>query len=219
MQQDTPDSPIPDRDHPRPERRGFLAAAGWTALALALAPAAALAGTRSDRAALRPGVRPATLPAARPIPGRRSSEKSLDLVNVQTGEKAKAVYWANGRYLDSGLRGIDWALRDHRNDEVTHMAPDLMDLLHDLKARLGIQAPFHVISAYRSPATNARLFFEGHGVAWNSLHVQGKAIDIRLPSVSLRNVYRAARGMERGGVGYYPRSDFVHLDVGDVRYW
>ena len=110
-------------------------------------------------------------------------------------------------------------MRDFRNDAVHPIDPHLIDLLAVLRQRLGAHAPIQVLSAYRSPATNAMLASMSEGVATNSLHLQGRAIDIRLPGRPLSAVRRAALVLRGGGVGYYPRSNFVHLDVGSVRRW
>ncbi|MFO0998258.1 MAG: DUF882 domain-containing protein [Alphaproteobacteria bacterium] len=145
--------------------------------------------------------------------------RSLGFLNLHTDERATITYWANGEYVADALREIDWLLRDHRTGEILPIDPNLLDLLHRLKQRLETEAPFHVISGYRSPATNAKLIEAGHGVAATSLHMQGQAIDIRIPERSLMSVRAAALSLESGGVGYYPKSDFVHVDVGRVRMW
>jgi uncharacterized protein YcbK (DUF882 family) len=110
-------------------------------------------------------------------------------------------------------------LRDHRADEVENIDTDLLDLLFALRKTLETREPFHVISGYRSAKTNATLRAAGSGVAPNSLHRLGKAIDIRTPGRELRVLHEAAVALKGGGVGYYPKSDFVHVDVGRVRYW
>lgn len=145
--------------------------------------------------------------------------RALQFINLHTGERASITYWAEGDYLGDALREINWVLRDHRTDEILPIDTSLLDLLHRLKLRLDTEAPFHVISGYRSPVTNAKLIEAGHGVATTSLHMQGRAIDIRLPDRPLLSVRAAALSLEAGGVGYYPKSDFVHVDVGRVRMW
>ncbi|HXQ52070.1 MAG TPA: DUF882 domain-containing protein [Stellaceae bacterium] len=139
--------------------------------------------------------------------------------HLHTGERLDIVYWADGHYQPGALRRINWLLRDFRNDAVHPIDPHLIDLLAVLRQRLGAHAPIQVLSAYRSPATNAMLASMSEGVATNSLHLQGRAIDIRLPGRPLSAVRRAALVLRGGGVGYYPRSNFVHLDVGSVRRW
>ena len=149
----------------------------------------------------------------------RKQFRSLALDNLHTGEKIKVDYWVDGRYVRGALHRVNFNLRDFRTGAVHPIDPQLLDLLHALQRMLGTRAAFQVISGYRSPETNAMLREESSGVAANSLHVQGMAIDVRLPGRSLRSLHAAAVRLERGGVGYYPRSDFVHLDVGRVRYW
>jgi uncharacterized protein YcbK (DUF882 family) len=145
--------------------------------------------------------------------------RALALENVHTGEKLRATYWERGTYLPDALAEFDRILRDYRTNETTEMDPRLLDLLHVLRVRLDSHRPYEVFSGYRSPSTNAALFEEGHHVALHSFHVLGKAIDIRLPGRSVAAVRRAALQLGRGGVGYYPRLRFVHLDVGPVRRW
>jgi uncharacterized protein YcbK (DUF882 family) len=143
----------------------------------------------------------------------------LALRNLHTGESVRAVYWAAGQYVREGLGQIDRVLRDHRNDAVHPIDRRLLDLLGELRGSLDSREPFEVISGYRSPATNAKLGATTSGVASGSLHVAGMAIDIRVPGRALRAVRDAAKTLGAGGVGYYPDSNFVHVDVGRVRYW
>jgi uncharacterized protein YcbK (DUF882 family) len=145
--------------------------------------------------------------------------RSLQFESLHTGERLATTYWAAGAYVAEELRRINQVLRDHRTGDVKPIDPGLLDLLVALRERLDTQAPFQVISAYRSPATNAMLAEHGSGVARQSLHTQGLAIDIRVPGRTLPAVRDAALGLHGGGVGFYPRSDFVHVDVGRVRTW
>ena len=145
--------------------------------------------------------------------------RALSFHHLHTGESLDVTYWVEGRYQPEALRHINRLLRDFRTDEVHPIDPRLLDLLSALRARLRTHAPFQVISGYRSPATNAMLARLTEGVATNSLHLQGRALDMRLPGRSLSSVHRVALAMRRGGVGYYPRSDFVHVDTGNVRHW
>jgi len=145
--------------------------------------------------------------------------RALAFHNLHTGEFVRTTYWAAGRYLQEGLTQIDRVLRDHRTNQVHAMDRRLLDVLDVLHARLDTPEPFEVISGYRSPATNAILVQTTSGVAPGSLHVVGMAIDIRMPGRSLSVVRDAAKALRSGGVGYYPDSDFVHVDVGRVRYW
>jgi uncharacterized protein YcbK (DUF882 family) len=146
-------------------------------------------------------------------------ERSLSFCNTHTGEELEVVYWSRGKYRKQALADIDHILRDHRTGEVKAINTRLLDLAHDLGERLGNQGPFHIISGYRSAKTNALLRTAGHGVAGKSLHLQGKALDVRMPGTDLPVVHRAAVDLKGGGVGYYPGPDFVHIDVGRVRYW
>lgn len=145
--------------------------------------------------------------------------RALAFDNLHTGERLHTVYWEGGRYLPEAMRDINWLLRDFRSEQVHSIDPRLLDLLADLHARLETRAPFQVISGYRSPETNAMLASLSDGVAQNSLHMDGQAIDIRVPGRHLRHVRAAALSLRRGGVGYYPHSDFVHVDTGRVRTW
>lgn len=146
-------------------------------------------------------------------------ERSLRFYHTHTGETLQATYWAEGQYLKEELQGINAILRDHRTDEVYAMDRDLLDLLFVLQAKVKNSGAFHIISGYRSPATNAMLNQKSSGVAKRSYHMQGKAIDIRLPGCDLTRLHRAALAVKAGGVGAYPASDFIHVDVGPVRTW
>ena len=146
-------------------------------------------------------------------------QRALSFDNLHTGEKLTAVYWADGRHLPDACQKIDHVLRDYRSGEVAAIAPPLLDLLYVLRTKLGGEAPFEVISGYRSPATNASMVKPGSGVASNSLHTHGMAIDIRMPDCKLTRLRDTAMALKLGGVGYYPKSDFVHVDIGRVRYW
>ncbi len=146
-------------------------------------------------------------------------ERALSFYNLHTGESLKTVYWAGDGYVPSSLGEINYILRDFRANEVKPIEVRLLDLLFAMRTRLETRQPFHVISGYRSPLTNALLHSRNEGVAPHSLHIEGKAIDIRVPGRELPALRRVALDLRRGGVGYYPRSDFVHVDVGRVRFW
>jgi uncharacterized protein YcbK (DUF882 family) len=146
-------------------------------------------------------------------------ERSLSFYNTHTGEHTKALYWHQGAYVPQALAEINYILRDHRTGEVKEIDTDLLDLLFALRQRLQSTVPFEVISGYRSPETNSFLVNMSRGVAPNSLHIQGKAVDIRLAGYDLKALRSAAVDLGRGGVGYYPSSDFVHVDVGNIRSW
>jgi uncharacterized protein YcbK (DUF882 family) len=149
-----------------------------------------------------------------PVQARR-----LAFDNLHTGETLDVAYWENGAYVPGALAAVNHVLRDHRNNEVHQIDPNLLDLLTALSRRLDAGPKFEVISGYRSPATNAMLHAESGEVAKASLHTQGMAIDIRMAGLDLSYLHNAALGLDMGGVGYYPTSDFVHVDVGRVRRW
>lgn len=146
-------------------------------------------------------------------------ERKLSFYNIHTGERLSATYWAEGRYIDESLAEIDHVLRDFRTNQSVAMDRRLLDLLHSIGMSLGGALPFHVISGYRSPATNAHLAETTSGVAKKSMHMKGQAADIFLPGHDLSALHKVALGLKQGGVGYYPRSNFVHVDVGRVRSW
>jgi uncharacterized protein YcbK (DUF882 family) len=148
-----------------------------------------------------------------------SSEKSLSLYNLHTEEFLDTVYWNDGKYLDGPLSKIDFILRDHRTGETKSIDTRLLDLLYSIQKRLHVEHPFHIISGYRSPQTNSTLRKNDRGVSGKSLHMLGKAVDIRLPEVELSSLRRVTMALKIGGVGYYPRSDFIHVDLGRPRYW
>lgn len=151
--------------------------------------------------------------------GRLPSHRSLAFQNPHTGDKLSLTYFEKGRYLTDALEEINFLLRDYRTGDVHPIDPGLLDQLHDLKQMLGLAQPFDVISGYRSPLTNARLHAEHAGVANNSFHIQGRAVDIRIERLDIRRIHNAAIAMHRGGVGYYPKSNFIHLDTGTFRTW
>ena len=146
-------------------------------------------------------------------------ERSLLLQHLHTGERLRTTYFADGRYLPEAMRAAAHHLRDWRQDLARPVDPKLLDLLWSLRRRLDTSGPIDVLCGYRSPATNALLRRTSRGVARNSLHMRGMAIDLRVPGRSLRSLRAAAASLKGGGVGYYPRSGFVHVDTGDVRYW
>jgi uncharacterized protein YcbK (DUF882 family) len=144
----------------------------------------------------------------------------LTLRQLHTDERLRIAYRIGDHYQRDALQKLNRLLRDHRTDETVAMDPRLFDLLYDLQMRAGHpDAEFEIFSAYRSAKTNAMLRRASRGVARRSLHMDGKAIDIRLSGCSNRRVKDAAIALRRGGVGYYPRSSFVHVDTGPVRTW
>jgi uncharacterized protein YcbK (DUF882 family) len=145
--------------------------------------------------------------------------RSLSFVHTHTGESLSTTYFQNGNYLAPSLERVNHLLRDFRTNEVHSIDPALLDILFDLQSRAHHAGPFEVISGYRSPQTNSALRRQSSAVAEHSLHMEGRAIDIRLkgfPTAKLRDVAIALR---RGGVGFYAASDFVHVDTGRVRVW
>ena len=158
----------------------------------------------------------ATLAAAEDTPPDR---RSLSFVHTHTGETLSTVYFQNGNYLAPSLEHVNHFLRDFRTDEVHSIDPGLLDILFDLQAQTHHAGPFEVISGYRSPQTNAALRRQSGAVAEHSLHIEGRAIDVRLrgfPTAKLRDL---AIKLHRGGVGFYEASDFVHVDTGRFRIW
>jgi uncharacterized protein YcbK (DUF882 family) len=148
-----------------------------------------------------------------------SAARRLEFYNLHTGESLAASYWEQGRYVADGLARIDHVLRDFRTGDVHPIDPYLLDLVHGLRLTIGHAGPVHVISGYRSPKTNAMLAERSGRVAKNSYHVKGMAIDLRLPGRALEEVRATAMRLGGGGVGFYPESQFVHMDTGPVRAW
>jgi len=154
-----------------------------------------------------------------PLSARSAGGRELRLLHTHTSERLVVEYHDGHRYLADALSTVDHFLRDFRTGDVHQIDPQLLDLLHTLAGTTGAHRPFEVISGYRSRATNQMLRRASEGVAAGSLHMQGMAVDVRLtgvPLVTLREAALAARG---GGVGFYPRSQFVHIDTGRVRAW
>ncbi len=147
-------------------------------------------------------------------------ERFISFYNKHTGEAVRAAYWAPQEgYIDQSLREISYILRDHRNGRVKSIDPKLLDQMYALQLKLSPRQPIQVISGYRSPETNAMLRRRSRRVAKDSLHMRGMAVDIRMPDRRVSELYRTARSLQAGGVGYYPSSNFIHLDTGAVRTW
>jgi uncharacterized protein YcbK (DUF882 family) len=176
-----------------PGRRRFLAAAVAAGLGIAATPLTVLART----------------------PDRRE----LAFEHLWTGETLRITYSAGGRYDRDALTAIDHLLRDHRTAQTHRIDPALLDILWEVGGRTRARAPYQVICGYRSPATNSMLARRSSGVARRSLHMDGRAVDIRLPGVRTSALRDTAIAMRRGGVGYYRSSNFVHLDTGAFRTW
>jgi uncharacterized protein YcbK (DUF882 family) len=173
-------------------------------------------GAAATAAALVPGrAQAATAVSKRP-------ERVLSFFHTHTGERLKIAYCCDGVYQPEALTQLNHLLRDFRVDLEKPIDPKLFDLLHELNGTLETDQPYHVISGYRSPETNSMLRERGGshtGVATQSLHMVGKAMDIRVPGVKLDHLRTAAASLKLGGVGFYPSSNFVHVDTGRVRYW
>jgi uncharacterized protein YcbK (DUF882 family) len=161
-------------------------------------------------------------PVPTPVAPARSASHAprwLKLHNIHTQEKLEAVYFDKGEYVPDAVQALDKVLRDYRTGDVYSMHPELFDSLAALAAKTETKSHFQIISGYRSPKTNAMLHQRSGEVAKRSLHMDGKAIDLYLEDVALDRVRAAALDLKRGGVGYYPVSNFVHVDVGPVRRW
>lgn len=137
----------------------------------------------------------------------------------RTGESFNGVYRVGNKYLPEAFDQISYILRDARNNEVFPIDPRTVDIMYVLQRMLDTNQPFQVLSGYRSPRTNALLARASYGVARNSLHMTGQAIDIRMEGASSRRIKNYATDLHAGGVGYYPHSDFVHIDSGNFRTW
>jgi uncharacterized protein YcbK (DUF882 family) len=148
-----------------------------------------------------------------------SDQRSLSFYHTHTGKALSVVYYRNGDYVPGALERVDDYLKDFRNGEQHPIDPALLDVLFEIKTKTRSTAPFEVISAYRSPQTNGMLRAKSTGVAQNSMHLRGQAIDVRLADVRLDRLREVALSLKKGGVGFYPDSQFVHVDTGRVRYW
>jgi uncharacterized protein YcbK (DUF882 family) len=187
---------------------GFMATVG-TLLLLSVAGGAGRAQTREVSA---------TQPAAETASAGK--EHSVRLYNTHTGERIEIVYRRGDLFVADALAKLDFFLRDHRTGDVRHFDPRLYDILSDLTASVGQPgAEIDIICGYRTSTTNETLRAQTTGVAKNSLHIQAEAIDLRMPGVDTLKLRKAALALARGGVGYYPHSDFIHVDVGRVRQW
>jgi uncharacterized protein YcbK (DUF882 family) len=149
-----------------------------------------------------------------------SQEHRLVLFNTHTNERIDIVFRRSEDYVPGALAKLDYFLRDHNTNEVRHFDPRLYDILSDLTRSIGHPGgEIDIICGYRTSSTNASLRAHTNGVAKNSLHIQAEAIDLRMPGVNTLKLRKAALALARGGVGYYPHSDFIHVDTGRVRQW
>jgi uncharacterized protein YcbK (DUF882 family) len=148
-----------------------------------------------------------------------SVKRSISFYNLHTKEELQTTYFRNGQYIPEAMSQINHIMRDHYCGAVKPIDKKLIDLLHEIQLELNSKEPFHLISVYRTVRTNVMLSKRKKGVAMKSLHTRGKAADIRIPGYRLKDLRRAAYTLKRGGVGYYPKSNFVHVDVGKIRYW
>lgn len=185
-------------EQPRTGRRGFLLglAAGM--------PLLAAGGVTS--ALMSPAM------AALPV-------RQVILSHRHTGETVRTPYYADGRYLEDGLKQINRFMRDWRTDEVIEIDPRVLDIVFMLQQQLETSEPMQVLSGYRSPETNSMLRRRSRGVAQNSLHMYGMAVDLYFPGINVSQANKAAQALQAGGVGFYPGSNFVHVDSGPVRHW
>ncbi len=147
------------------------------------------------------------------------AERSISLYNPNTKDSFNGVYWRAGNPVEEAVHNINHLLRDVRTDDVKPVDMNLLDLIAAMSIELKTVEPFHVICGYRSPKTNDLLRRQNKGVAKNSFHIRGQAADIRLPGQNTDVLRKAAYKLKMGGVGYYPRRRFVHIDVGPIRYW
>lgn len=155
-----------------------------------------------------------------PSPSEKVQEHSLLLYNTHTGERIDIVYRRGDKYIPDALAKLDYFLRDHQTNDVRRFDPRLYDILADLTSAVGHPGgEIDIVCGYRTPSTNESLRAQTTGVAKNSLHIQAEAIDLRMPGVDTLTLRRAALALHRGGVGYYPHSDFIHVDTGRVRQW
>ncbi len=139
--------------------------------------------------------------------------------HAHTGESFSGVYRVGDKYLPDAFERLSYVLRDFRTKEVFPMDPHVVDIVSIVQRKTGVQEPLHILSGYRSPKTNAMLGKRTKGVASNSFHMYGQALDIRIPDYSTKKLRNIAKSLQAGGVGYYPRSSFVHVDTGKVRTW
>lgn len=209
--------------------RRRLLGLGVASLAALLLPGAALADEwvrltpaaqrRARKARKTPETTQAIYHPNAPRARSAGAGRSLAVYNVHTGESLNTTYWEGGEYIPGALHEVNYLFRDFRANQTRNIDPRLLDVLYDLRLLTASAKPINLVSGYRSYATNAMLAGQSEGVARHSMHIEGKASDIQIPGVELRDLHRAALSLGAGGVGYYPRSNFVHVDTGRVRRW
>ncbi len=204
------------------DRRRFLKVGSLAACAVG---AGVIAGPVRSAALARSAAFAPQSRYAPPIPpdpaaaAAASTSKRIVLMNLHTGEDLDVEFYRDQAYVASAMAQIEHVLRDFRNGDLHPIDPGLMDYLHHVAGAVGVAPEFHVISGYRSPATNEMLHERSHGVALHSLHMQGRAIDVRINGVNCAELAATALKQKLGGVGYYRVSNFVHMDTGAWRHW
>jgi len=147
------------------------------------------------------------------------TERRLHFYNIHTGECFHDIYWCEGNYVEENVAAIDRLFRDYRTGEIRTIDRELLDLLFSIHHDTPSREPMQIVSGYRSRKTNEYLIRKGRTSAHNSFHIKGKAVDINLPDIRLSLLRRKAVDLKVGGVGYYPRHRFIHVDTGPIRYW
>jgi uncharacterized protein YcbK (DUF882 family) len=160
----------------------------------------------------------ATMALPRPV-WATAPARQLSFYHTHTGESVRLAYFESGQYVPGALQEFNYFLRDWRTNDAHNIDPTLFDQLYALQQLVETPGAYHVICGYRSPKTNQMLHAHSEGVANHSLHLEGRAIDINLPGKNLALLHKASLGMQAGGVGFYPASDFIHIDTGRVRSW
>ena len=198
------------------ERRSFLQASLKLCTAACVIPAGASAFTaeQTDQTKLTPETEPALAEQSVKEP-----ERQLRLANVHTGEILDVVYWADGKYINDHVGQLNYFMRDHHAREAARMDRRLYDSLYRLQHNIGTDSRIHVLSAFRTSATNEALRKRLKDVAKNSYHMKGRAVDLYIPGVDAKIIQNEARQLGLGGVGYYTKRNFVHLDTGKPRFW
>lgn len=160
-----------------------------------------------------------TRPVLAGVAPDKHRHRVLSLYNIHTGETIRTCYRTGGKLIPGAIKRINHIMRDYRTGQIKPIDPKLLDLLHRIVSEVDPHAPISIVSGYRSPQTNAALRRVTKGVALKSLHMEGRAIDIRVPGYKTSEVRQLAIRLRSGGVGYYPKSDFIHLDTGPVKIW